>query len=87
MIQKNLQSCSTLCHHAVCALRVAEAQQPTKVSRIGFLAFCLPCRFRDRNEAFRQGLRELGYIEGKNIVIEYRYAEGKLDRCLSLRSN
>ena len=59
---------------------LAEAQQPTKVSRIGFLATVSPSTISDRVEAFRQGLRELGYVEGKNIVIEWRYAEGKADR-------
>jgi putative ABC transport system substrate-binding protein len=56
---------------------VAEAQQPTKVPRIGFLATVSPSTISDRVEAFRQGLRELGYVEGKNIVIDWRYAEGK----------
>ena len=54
----------------------AQAQQPAKVPRIGVLR----SRFTEPNlsaETFRQGLRELGYVEGKNIVIEYRYAEGK----------
>jgi putative ABC transport system substrate-binding protein len=58
---------------------IAEAQQ-SKVSRIGFLAAVSPAALSDRTEAFRQGLRELGYVEGKNIVFEYRFAEGKLDR-------
>jgi putative ABC transport system substrate-binding protein len=58
----------------------AEAQQPKKVPRIGFLATVSPSTLSDRVEAFRQGLRELGYVEGKNIVIEWRYAEGKADR-------
>jgi putative ABC transport system substrate-binding protein len=58
----------------------AEAQQPKKVPRIGFLSAASPSAIAVRIEAFRQGLRELGYVEGKNIVIEYRYAEGKLDR-------
>src|SRR5262245_20020050 len=59
---------------------IAEAQQPKKVPRIGFLAIVSASAISDRIEAFRQGLRELGYVEGKNIVIEWRYAEGKLDR-------
>ena len=68
---------------ALCALLLAfsfsaEAQQPKKVPRIGWLGAARTSS--SRIEAFRQGLHELGYAEGKNIVIEYRYAEGKLDR-------
>ena len=62
----------------------AEAQQPKKVLRIGYLGATSLSANRDRVEAFRQGLRELGYVEGKNIVIEYRYAEGKRDRLSEL---
>jgi putative ABC transport system substrate-binding protein len=59
---------------------LAAAQQAKKVPRIGFLVASNSSANSDRIEAFRQGLRELGYVEGKNIVIEYRAAEGKLDR-------
>src|SRR5215475_23415 len=80
---------------ALCALvfafcTYAEAQQPAgKVPRIGFLSRELhPSDSRatggPRLEAFRQGLRELGYIEGKNLIIEYRYAEGRPERLLVL---
>src|SRR4249920_1862441 len=62
------------------SVRLAEGQQPTKASRIGYLTGTTPDGQLDRIEAFRQGLRELGYVEGKNIVIEWRSAEGKLDR-------
>jgi putative ABC transport system substrate-binding protein len=59
----------------------AEAQQPTKVSRIGYLNASPRTTFeKARTGAFRQGLRELGYIEGKDITIEWRYADGKADR-------
>jgi len=58
----------------------ADAQQPTKVPRIGFLAAISPAAISARIEAFRQGLKELGYVEGKNIVIEWRSVEGKGDR-------
>jgi putative ABC transport system substrate-binding protein len=58
----------------------SEAQQPTKVPRIGLLATTFPSGSSARDKAFRQGLRDLGYLEGKNIAIEYRYAEGKVDR-------
>jgi putative ABC transport system substrate-binding protein len=61
-----------------------EAQQPTKIPRIGYLIVAFPSTSPARTEAFRQGLRELGYVEGKNIVIEYRYAEGKRDRLAAL---
>ena len=62
----------------------ADAQQPTKVPRIGYLTGATPDGQSARIEAFRQGLRELGYVEGKNIVIEYRYAELKPDRLPAL---
>ena len=54
------------------------AQQPTKIPRIGWLGDD-PATTHFR-EAFRQGLRDLGYVEGRNIVIEYRFAEGKVER-------
>jgi putative ABC transport system substrate-binding protein len=59
---------------------IAEAQQPTKVPRLGYLSSVDPASESTRAEPFRLGLRELGYIEGQNIAIEYRYAEGKWDR-------
>src|SRR5437870_13859651 len=62
----------------------AQAQQPTKIARIGYLTGDTPGGQAARIEAFRQGLRELGYFEGKNIVVEYRYAEEKLDRLPAL---
>src|SRR5947209_2608287 len=63
---------------------MAQAQQAAKVPRVGFLGTASPSSVSDRVEAFRQGLRELGYVEGKNIVIEWRSAEGKPDRLPSL---
>ena len=62
----------------------AEAQQPTKVPVIGRLGASSPSAEAARVEAFRQGLRELGYIEGKSILIEWRFAEGKADRLSAL---
>jgi putative ABC transport system substrate-binding protein len=59
---------------------VAQAQQPKKVPRIGYLSSSDPASESTRFEAIRLALRELGYIEGQNIAIEYRYAEGKQDR-------
>jgi putative ABC transport system substrate-binding protein len=63
---------------------VAHGQQPKRVPRIGYLSGTSPSVNSARVEAFRQGLHELGYVEGKNIVIEWRYAEGKLDRLPAL---
>ena len=70
---------------ALCAMLFAlsfsaAAQQPKKVPRIGYLSAFDPAREAARAEAIRLALRDLGYIEGQNIAIEYRYAEGKVDR-------
>jgi len=59
---------------------IAEAQQPKKVFRIGYLSAADPARDSARSEGIRLALRELGYVEGKNISIEYRYAKEKRDR-------
>src|SRR6266481_5973663 len=63
---------------------IAEAQQPKKIPRIGYLSNTDPASESTRSEAFRAGLRELGYIEGQSIAIEYRYTEGKPDRLPAL---
>jgi putative ABC transport system substrate-binding protein len=68
----------TLCAMLFALCSAVEAEQPKQVPRIGFLTTS-PSIFPDRIEAFRQGLRELGYIEGKSIVIEWRYSEEKTD--------
>jgi putative ABC transport system substrate-binding protein len=68
----------------VANVSVAQAQQPTKIPRIGYLDIASPSTNPARYEAFRQGLRELGYVEGKNIVIEHRFADGKPDRLPAL---
>src|SRR5437867_4095832 len=60
-----------------------QAQQQVKIPRIGYLSGTSLSNAA-RTEAFRQGLRELGYVEGKNISIEYRYSEGKRDRLPAL---
>ena len=63
---------------------IAAAQQPKKVTRIGYLSNSDPARESARAEAIRVALRELGHIEGQNIAMEYRYGEGKRDRDLEL---
>jgi putative ABC transport system substrate-binding protein len=62
----------------------SESQQPKKVFRIGYLSPSDPATESSRSGAFRQGLRDLGYLERKNFVIEYRYLEGKLDQAPAL---
>jgi len=56
------------------------AQQPKRVSRVGYLSVLSPSSDSARIDAFRQGLRELGYVDGQSLAIEPKYAEGKLDR-------
>jgi ABC-type uncharacterized transport system substrate-binding protein len=62
----------------------AKAQQSTKILRIGYLAATPRSINLARHEAFREGLRDLGYVEAKNIVIEWRFADGKADRLIGL---
>jgi putative ABC transport system substrate-binding protein len=62
----------------------AHAQEPTKVPRLAYIAGSFPSAVSTRVDAFRQRLRELGYVEGKTIAIDYRYAEGKLERLPAL---
>jgi hypothetical protein len=64
--------------YTLCSLRFAPlvmAQQPTKVPRVGYLIAAPLSASANRTEAFRQGLSDLGYLEGKNIIIEWRSAE------------
>ena len=63
---------------------IAEAQQPKKVARIGYLSAFDPATESTRAEAIRQALRERGYMEGQNIATDYRYTEGKQDRFTEL---
>ena len=65
---------------SLASVHLAQAQQPKKVPRIGYLSAYDAATESARAEAIRRALRELGYIEGQNIAIEYRYAEGKRDR-------
>jgi putative ABC transport system substrate-binding protein len=62
----------------------AQAQQPKKIPRIGYFSAINPTSESSRSEAIRQALREQGYIDGQNIAIEYRYAEGRRNRYAEL---
>jgi len=70
----------TLTLSLLAAPLAADAQQAGKVPRIGFLGVTSPSDRPSHLDAFRQRLRELGWVEGQNIVIDYRYAEGRVDR-------
>jgi putative ABC transport system substrate-binding protein len=72
--------CLGLCALLVTFTFSAEAQQPKKIPRLGYLASVDAARESIRAEAIRLALRELGHIEGQNIATDYRYAEGKADR-------
>ena len=74
----------TLCAMLFALCVPALAQQPKKVFRIGYLSKSDPATESTRSDAIRRALRELGYIEGQNIAIEYRYSEGKPDRAPEL---
>jgi putative tryptophan/tyrosine transport system substrate-binding protein len=74
----------TLCAMLFALSFSASAQQPKKVPRIGYLSSQDPARESARSEAIRLALRDLGHIEGQNIAIEYRFAEGKVDRAPEL---
>ena len=67
--------------------RVASAQQPTKTLRVGLLSTFSPSETAPWHQALRHGLRDLGWVEGENINIEYRYAEGRLDRLPGLATD
>jgi len=66
------------------AAPVAESQHPARGRRLGYLGTVSPALAAPLLQAFREGLRELGYVEGENIAIEYRYAEGKPERLAEL---
>jgi putative ABC transport system substrate-binding protein len=70
----------TLCAMLFALCASAEAQQPRKIPQVGFLSMGSVASMANRVDAFRRGLREQGYIEGQNIHVEYRYAEGDQNR-------
>ena len=77
---KNKITILTLCAMLFALCVSAEAQQPGKIPRIGFLSGAPLSSIESRVDAFRQGLHDLGYVEGKTIVVEWRSAEGKSER-------
>jgi putative ABC transport system substrate-binding protein len=76
-----------LCAGALACAGAIRAQAPARVARIGLLSPFSPSEFALMYQAFRLGLRDLGWVEGKNISIEYRYGEGRLDRLPDLAAD
>jgi len=85
-MSKNILS-GALCVLLVALCVPAEAQQRTKTPRIGLLTTLSAAALSDWIEAFRQGLHELGYVEGQNLAIDYRYGDLKRDRLLDLSAD
>ena len=71
----------------ILGLGSADAQQPKKIPRIGFIAMSTSASGGQNFEAFRQGLRDFGYIEGHNILLEHRWADGWSERLPLLLTN
>src|SRR5205809_5401748 len=69
------------------AMLAAEAQHSAKIWRIGLLSSASPSAGEDRLLAFKHGLRDLGYVEGQNLTIEYRWADGRNDRLPTLAAD
>ena len=86
MVDGRLPFIVTITLIVLAAAFTADAQEPPKIYRIGLQVVSPRDLNATRIETFREGLRELGYVEGKNVLIEYRYAEGKLDLLPSLAS-
>ena len=84
---KRMISFLSLCSLLFALCSAVEPQQPKKAPRIGLLVPGSLSTYSPRIDAFRQGLRDLRYVEGKNISIEYRYAEGKLDNLPKLMAD
>jgi putative tryptophan/tyrosine transport system substrate-binding protein len=80
LIAQSIVLCAALCASLVALCCAAEAQQPKNIIRIGYVVAADPATDSARSEAVRVALRELGYIEGQNVVSYYRYAAGKRDR-------
>jgi ABC-type uncharacterized transport system substrate-binding protein len=74
-------ACGTVLHALVAVMpATSDAQQAGKTYRVGFLSTASANGFGPQVDAFRQGLRDFGYVEGKNVVVEYRYADDRYDR-------